>query len=227
MRDVLEEMGVNGGRMSEENLRRILTEFQERFIGQLQANNNNGVLGPAGDVPVVVINRDEANEVYPVRYYAGAFKRVPPEWRFPRVGIFDLWRQFWIGDTVRGIPPLRKLEVTDLNHLDDLPLAEDKMHGRTGKYKDKRRAATKVLSDLHYIMEFFSNKVTERNLQEPVINPESVDRMFIAVSDIFTEAERDAQKRWVSVVLNVRRRIRDERGDGEPPPRRNRRRGGR
>jgi hypothetical protein len=226
-------MGVNGGRMLEENLRRILTKFLARFIEQLQANNNNGVVGPAGDVPVIVVNRDEENEVYPVRYYAGAFKRVPPEWRFPQVGIFDLWRQFLIGDSVRGIPPLRKLEVTDLNHLDDPPLDEDEMHGRTGKYKDRRRAATKVLSDLHFIMEYISTKVTERNLQEAVITPESVDRMFIALLDIFTEAERDAQKRWVSVVLNVIRRNWAERGDDEPPPRRqprgrrNRRQGGR
>jgi hypothetical protein len=68
-------------------------------------------------------------------------------------------------------------------------------------------------------MEYISIKVTERGVQEATITPESVDRMFIAVADIFTEAERDAQKRWVSVVPSVRARNQAERPEGEPAPR--------
>jgi hypothetical protein len=217
MREVLEEMGINGGRMSEENLRRILQEFQERFAEQLRVNNiQPPVVGD--DVQVVVADREEAGEVYPIRFYAGAFKRVPLNWRFPRCGIFDLWRQWWIGDTVQGIPPLRKLEVTDVNHLDDIPLAEDEMHGRTGAYKDRRRSSTKVLSDMFILMEYIMGKVTERGVQVAVITAESVDRMFLAIADVFTEAERDAQKRWLSVLLNVRARERAARPEGAPPP---------
>ena len=34
---------------------------------------------------------------------------MPEDWRFPRVGVSDMWNKWWIGDTVRGIPPLRMI----------------------------------------------------------------------------------------------------------------------
>ena len=38
------------------------------------------------------------------------------------------------------------------------------------------------------------------------ITPASVDQMYIGVSDVLTEEERDAQKSWTTVVVSVRRR---------------------
>ena len=108
MKRMLEQMGVNGGRMSEENLRGILIDFEERFA------NRFSVLGNQSQVQVVDSSRSEIGRVYQPHYYGGSWKRVPKDWRWPKCGVFDLWRQWWIGDNVRVIPPIRMLKILDV-----------------------------------------------------------------------------------------------------------------
>lgn len=198
MKTTLEQMGVDGGRMSEDNLRNILNNFEERFINRFGEGNTQ--LQP----PVINSSRTENGRTYQPHSYGGSFKRVPEDWRFPRCGIADLWRHWWIGDNVRNIPPLRKLTIADVRHLDKVPLTEDEMHGRTGKHKLKRRTATKILSDLKFLMEFVHTKVVERGQFEATITVATVDKMFLAVLDCFDAKDRDAQKRWTTIVNGIR-----------------------
>jgi hypothetical protein len=200
MKVLLQQMGVDGGRFSETNLRNILDEFEIRL-------SRIGVIGTATAIASdPVTTRVEAGRTYESHCYMGSFKRVPIDWRFPRCGTSDLWRQWWIGDSVRNVPPLRYLTIADYKHIDKLPLLPDEEHGRTGKHKGKRRPATKILSDMKFLMSFVHRKVVDCSALETVICIQSVDRMFRAVSDVFSLVERDAQKRWLSVVHDIRNR---------------------
>ena len=80
------------------------------------------------------------------------------------------------------------------------------MHGRTGQHRNNRRSSRKTLSDLRFLIKYISKYIVERNAFRPEITPESVAAMFNDVADIFTDKERDAQKRWVSAVGSIRRR---------------------
>jgi hypothetical protein len=54
------------------------------------------------------------------------------------------------------------------------------------------------------VMNFLQAKVVERSKFEDEITMESVDRMYKAVVDCFDIHDRDAQKRWMSVVHAIR-----------------------
>ena len=62
---------------------------------------------------------------------------VPKDWCFPCIGVLDAWKQWWIGDSVRGIPPLRMLDSKDLEFLDAIPLSEEEQHGQMGPDKNR------------------------------------------------------------------------------------------
>lgn len=193
MKGVLEQMGVNGGRMTEANLRTILDDFEMRFLSRI----------PIGGTPLACdpASVSEMGKSYLLHFYDGTFKRVPKDWRFPRCGVSDLWRQWWIGDDIRNIPPLRLLHIEDIKHIDKLPIDDDEQHGRSAK---KRRPARKTYSDMKYIMGFVYKKVVDCHALETEITLKTVDIMFRAVADCFSIGGRDAQKNWTSVVHDLR-----------------------
>lgn len=195
----LEQMGIDGGRMSEANLVRILKNFEDNFMNRVGVSLNNVV-----EIENIDSKRVENGKVYTVHYYHNSYKRVPIDWRFPRCGVADLWRHWWIGDSVRQIPPLRMLSNIDVKHLDSIALDEEEQHGRTGKNKTRRRLARKTLADVIYLMRFVNDKVVSKGTYEAEITLASVDRMFKSVVDCFDNGARDSQKRWSSVVNDVR-----------------------
>jgi hypothetical protein len=201
VKGVLEEMGVDGGRMSENNLRNILKNFEESFLSKVRLIGGT----QSGQVAEAESNRVEVNRVYMTHYYDGSFKRVPKDWRFPRCGVADLWRQWYIGDNVRNIPPLRSLHQDDFKHIDKYPIEEDEEHGRKGKHKNSRRPARKILSDIKFLMNFIRSKLSEKGiLEESEVSIHTVNTMFKAVADCFEKGNRDAQKQWTSVVHDIR-----------------------
>ena len=118
-----------------------------------------------------------------------------------------MWRQWWIGDKVRQVPPLRFLEYIDIKHLNEVALDETEMHGRRGADADKRRDVSKALSDMKFLMKYIKEKVEQRNAYIGVaanVTIAGVDRMFGAVSDLFIERDRDVQKQWISLVRHFR-----------------------
>jgi hypothetical protein len=201
VKSTLEDIGVKGGRISEGSLRVLFEDFEARFTTRF------GVLGNLQTTTTdIESNRIENGRTYQPHMYGGSWKRVPKDWRWPRCGVADLWRQWWIGDSVRDIPPLRIIAIVDVKHLDTVPLTEDEKHARTGPNKEFRRSATKMLSDLRFLMKFVHNRVVERGAMEAQITVANVDKMWVAVLDCFSVKDRDAQKRWATVVNGIRKK---------------------
>jgi hypothetical protein len=119
----------------------------------------------------------------------------------------DLWRQWWIGDGRREIPPLRYIDLEDVRHIDKKPVSAEERHGRRGKHIEKRRAAVKILSDMNYIIKFIRSKLERKNMwfqkNEPVTQ-RKVNQMFAAVNEEFMVNNRDVQKSWITVVRQLR-----------------------
>jgi isoleucyl-tRNA synthetase len=133
--------------------------------------------------------------------------RVPESWEFPRCGVRDFWRQWWIGDSIRQVSPLRFVKLPDVKHLDKRPIIEEERHGRRGKFKNSRRAARKVLCDMRYLIKFIRKKLEEKNMwfaRHEAITQRKVNSKFEAINSEFMVNQRDLQKSWVSVVRQLR-----------------------
>lgn len=150
--------------------------------------------------------RIESGQGYRLHMYGGSFHRVPVNWRFPRCGVHDLWRQWWVGDTERNIPPLKLLKIDDIKHIDKAVLSETEKERKVGPNKNKRRVVKKVLTDMRFICKYLSKLVKEKGKMEEVITLSSVDRMFSAVAGLVLDGNRDSQKQWLSVVRQLRRK---------------------
>jgi len=195
----LGEFGIDSERLTIENLNRILDQFRNDISNELQGFRGGGNQGGAGDPGVADPEEDEPL-TFRVHVYAGKMSRVPADWCFPRCGVFDLWRQWWIGDLVRQIPPLMYIDFKDVDHLDEVPVGEEEMHGRTGAKKASRRAVRKTLCDMKFLMCWVSYKVKEAGAKEEEATILSVDRMFQVVAHLFSTGTRDGQKKWITVV---------------------------
>ena len=79
----------------------------------------------------------ETGHGYCWHYFDGHFHHVLKDWCFPCIGVLDAWKQWWIGDSVWGIPPLRMLDSKDIEFLDAIPLSEEEQHGWTGPNKNR------------------------------------------------------------------------------------------
>ena len=206
-RELLEELNLDGGRRAEQqNFRNMLDEFRRDF--RLEYANATAVLPQnqrqIGDTLVPEVNREENGTIYLLHFYLGSYKRVPREWRFPRLSVSNMWRQWWIGNTVTNVPPLRHLQLSDVKHLDDIELGEEELHGRKGRYKLQRRKSTKILSDMKFLMEYVTRKVRERNAFRAEITIATVDSMFDAVADLLSSNARNAQLNWLTAVGRLR-----------------------
>ena len=101
VKTAIDECGLAGGALPEQRLRTIFNDFSEELRQQFSAaggGNNNGQ-GPnqqGGGTGHQV--EDERGRVYRWHYFDGQFHRVPKDWRFPRVGVLDIWKHWWIGD---------------------------------------------------------------------------------------------------------------------------------
>jgi hypothetical protein len=205
LRTTLVAMGVDGGRMSEDYLKNTLREFGVDLIRQIGINQPPH---QQGELATGVIGRQIENGVrYEPHMYCNGFHRVPRDWRFPRCGVSCLWRQWWIGDKSRNIPPLRTLENKDVEHIDPLELDEDEKKQRSGNHAEKRRKSRKNLNDMVYVMNFVKKKVEERGALVEEITIDSVDAMYFAVADLFDNGPRDDQKSWRTVVNHLRTRL--------------------
>jgi len=90
----LQEYSVDNERLTVENLNHILNNFRDELQAQLWTvgNAQQGTAIPGEQV--------ETGGGYTMHCHLGGFSWVPVDWRFPQCGVFDLWRQWWIGDQV-------------------------------------------------------------------------------------------------------------------------------
>ncbi|KAL7574763.1 hypothetical protein ACA910_017326 [Epithemia clementina (nom. ined.)] len=227
MKGVLDERGIEGGNLTVAQLQAVIgdggREIRERFdelegraLPQQQQHQNN-----VEQEQALPIN----NNNYTAHYHHGQFSRVPSEWRFPRIGVLDCWRHWWIGDSVRNVPPLRMISKKDVEWLENVPLSEEERHGRTGRDSDKRRLPQKTLSDMKFLMEHLTKiiKDKEKFIEPAVATTADVDAMFYKIADEF-QGIRDAQKKWVTVVNELQDKAADDRRELAGLPRQNKRR---
>ena len=200
VKQAIDESGLTGIGVTEERLRTMFQALAVQLETRMDAfvQGQGATRGPATE-------RIETGRGYTLHYYGGQFHRVPGDWRFPRVGLLDIWRLWWIGDTVRMVPPMKHLQTIDLKHLDLVPLDETERHGRTGGTKDSRRPAKKTLSDLSYLMRYMTTKLEELNAVPEQITMTSVDTMYNVLEHEFAGG-RNSQKKWNTFVKEVRRR---------------------
>lgn len=219
VKEALSQFGVNADRLTPQEFRMILDNFKREMQGQLMVNQSQvegeGVLGGGHHSSEKErIEHDDGRD-YKMHHYGGKMHRVPIDWRFPRCGVHDLWRQWWIGDTVRQVYPLRFVETIDVKHLDDVNLSCHEMHGRSGRCMGQRRKAKKTLCDLKYIINWIIQKVKEVGAMEKVITLSAVDRMYFAVADLLFSGDqsesRDAQKHWPTFVRIARKKDAEQR----------------
>ena len=201
VKQAIDESGLTGSGVTESRLQSMFNSFARDLRQEL-----DGLVLPQGARRgKTARERVETGRGYQWHYFDGKYHRVPKDWRFPRVGVFNAWRQWWIGDTVRNVPPIRSIKPLDLKFLDDIPLSAAELHGRTGINKNRRRPARKIYGDLKYLMDYITRKVVAAGAMQEEITETSVKQMFDAVGEEF-QGGRNAQKGWQTVVAEVRKR---------------------
>ncbi|KAL7571315.1 hypothetical protein ACA910_007636 [Epithemia clementina (nom. ined.)] len=171
-----------------------------------------------------------AKHRYRLYYHHGQWSRVPEDWRFPRVTVPEVWRQWWIGDPEKGIPPLQLVGREDVQWLAKVPLSKEELKGRTGRFHDRRRNPRKTLMDLRFLMETMVGLVRDKGkyVDPNVATADDVDAMFNAICDdedgFFYRYDEDdcknedgtidelkklrkrCSKKWVTIVHELRRK---------------------
>jgi hypothetical protein len=185
-----------------------------------------GLTNPRTRDPVAIENRVQDVSGFMLHYYGGKFHRVPREWRFPRCGVHNLWRQWWIGGTCQNIPPLQLIKFQDVEHINVEPLSNYEKQRKAGPNKNNRRKITKLLYDLNFLCKYLTSLVKEMGRMETVITLASVDRMFSHIAyDVvsgkffliflltynFFPGFRNQQKHWLSVAWAIFRQRKKER----------------
>ncbi|KAL7572070.1 hypothetical protein ACA910_001717 [Epithemia clementina (nom. ined.)] len=225
MKVVLDERGIEGGNLTVAQLQAVIAngvrEIRQRLDklegGPLQRRQQNQ------EDPQQALATQNSN--YTLHFHHGQFSRVPSDWRFPRIGVLDCWRHWWIGDNVRKAPPLRMLTKQDVEWLARVPLSEEEKHGRTGRDSDKRRLPRKTLSDMKFLMNHLTKIIKDKGkfIEPAVATTADVNAMFYEIADEF-QGIRDAQKKWVTVVNELRDQAADDRRELAGRPRQNKRR---
>jgi hypothetical protein len=156
---------------------------------------------------LIVTERVETGSLYKWHMYKGTFHRVPSTWRFPRCGLQSLWRQWWIGDQQRQIPPLKFLQYSDVKHIDGVPLEQIEKTRKVGPYQNNRRLISIILTDMRFLCQYMCKLVeTKMGTIEQMINIAAVDQMFALIQSEMLPKDRDRQKQWLTVVRQIRQR---------------------
>jgi hypothetical protein len=157
VKQALQEYGVNAGALTEEWVTAIMNNFLQQMNGQLTRLDGiqTNAAAPA------VSERVETGSGYSWHMYEGTFHRVPKPWKFPRCGIRTIWRQWWVGDQQRQIPPLKYLEYSDVKHINGMPLEDVEKQRKVGPNLDNRRLISKTLADMRFLCCFLSKLVKE------------------------------------------------------------------
>ncbi|KAL7571314.1 hypothetical protein ACA910_007635 [Epithemia clementina (nom. ined.)] len=168
---------------------------------------------------------------YGLYYHHGQWSRLPEDWRFPRVTVLEAWRQWWIGDPEKGIPPLQLIARKDVEWLAQVPLSKEELKGRVGRFHDRRRNPRKTLFDLSFLMIFIIRLVKAKGkyLDPTVATADDVDAMFNAICNdedgFFRRYDEDdcknedgtidklkmrCLKKWITIVNEIRRKRANE-----------------
>ena len=147
-----------------------------------------------------------AMPVYQLHMYQGGFHVLPQSWRFPSDNAFSMWQQWWVGDLVHSIPPLKLLTGNDVIHLNRLAMVAGEA---------RPRKARKILSNLRFLMGYIEGRVRAAHEWNPRHNIGTVNSMYNAVAHEFVILEDDPRNerrhphlKWQTMVHFIRTRER-------------------
>ena len=149
-------------------------------------------------------SRRAVDELDEVRLNGGLLSRLPADFEFPQAGVYDLWIKWNIRDTVRKIPPLKKLRSKDYSFLDSKP----KPGG------GKRRVARKIFCDMKYICGLIETAAIEKGMDPSDGVPANIRLIYDEVSpSVFASVKlggRTTQFHWATIVDKMRKRDKRE-----------------
>lgn len=226
LREGLSEFGINTDRQRftdlidtmEKSLKRLTNLENSRTVNEENANLETK--DTSTNIQINALAKHKKDTGYSLHYYRGQFNVLPEEWRFPRCGVQYLWILWWLGDKTRSIPPLKSLRNVHVKHLDDVDLDNTETHGRTGKFKSKRKPANKTLCEMKFLMNYIRSKVEEKLTTIPKeINITSVNAMYDQVQYLFSHIDHDLQRKnarsiqlmWTTVARKLRAKLKRER----------------
>ena len=97
VKQAIDESGLSGNGVTENRLQTMFDTFTRDMRQQLDGmgiQRLQNELGRQGNEHV------ETGRGYQWHYFDGRYHPVFRDWYFPRVGVYDAWKQWWIGDLV-------------------------------------------------------------------------------------------------------------------------------
>jgi hypothetical protein len=126
VKDLLDTRQIGGGELTECRLNDMVVKAVAPQFDALNATLSRVVergnpLPLRPPRPLEAMESVDFGPVDELRMIDGIFTRLPHDYEFPHAGVYDLWIKWNIRDTVRNIPPLKKLHAKDYKFLDSKP----------------------------------------------------------------------------------------------------------
>jgi hypothetical protein len=176
----------------------VAPQFEAMNQKLTQAFSHLSQASPACDFGETACAETVSNNAFPIRTHGnGMFSHLPHDYEFPEAGVYDCWIKWNIGDTVRGIPPLRILHAKDFGFMDKRKPVNDTasctidgVPGHAGKVKRKRCATRKIHADLKFLCTFIADKAKSKGIDASVMTPKTVRLMYLQVEPLLFKDNR-------------------------------------
>ena len=122
--DLFDDQHIGDGELTKAQLNTMVAnsvapQFEAINLTLTQAFSHLSQASPARDFGETPCAETFSNAIFPIRTNGnGMFSRLLYDYEFPQAGAYDCWIKWNIGDTVRGIPPLRILHAKNFAFMD-------------------------------------------------------------------------------------------------------------
>lgn len=217
VKDLLDTRQIGGGELTEVRLHEMVVNAVTPQVDALNATLNEALHQYHHHPPVQDQDfGEQLNQTYEdvdgtthqLRLDARVLTRLPENFEFPQAGVYDCWIKWNIKDSVRGIPPLKKLHPQDYAFLDSKP----KPGGGA------RRASRKTFCDLKCLCTYIEDKATEEGMDPSNPSPANIRLIYEHVWPTIYEGlkgGRSTQNRWMTLVDKFRKKKKREKEELE------------
>ena len=166
---LLDERGVGGGPMAEVNLKKIIGQELKGIREKIDNIGLKHGLAIEGEEEnqqpnASIVRQPLTNQTFRLHVHGvdhdGQARLVPQGWQFPKSPVHTMWDHWWVGDTIRSIPPLSSMKPTNLAS------------------NEERRKMTKVYSYCNRLMDWLCEKVWQSGRWPISITQRSVTEMW-------------------------------------------------
>ena len=213
VKDLLDTRQIGGGELTECRLNDMVVKAVAPQFDALNATLSRVVergnpLPLRPPRPLEAMESVDFGPVDELRMIDGIFTRLPHDYEFPHAGVYDLWIKWNIRDTVRNIPPLKKLHAKDYKFLDSKP----KEGG------GKRRASRYTVSDMRFLCRCIETAAEQNGMDPSDGSPENIRLIYQQVWPSICEGlkggDRCTQDKWLTVVDKLREKKKREKAEG-------------